>query len=86
MIAAILSVIWPYLLAGIGAVAAAFGIYTKGRSDAKAKADAKNLKRAVEAKDEQLEMRREADEADRRARALSDEEARKEAERWASKR
>ena len=86
MIAAILSVIWPYLLAGIGAVAAAFGIYTKCRSDAKAKADAKNLKRAVEAKEEQLKMRREADEAERRARALSDEEARKEAERWASKR
>jgi outer membrane murein-binding lipoprotein Lpp len=83
MISAILSTLWPYLLAGIGALAAVFGIYTKGRSDAKAKAEAKILKRTIAAKDEQLEMHREATAAERQAAAMTEANARREAEKWA---
>lgn len=83
MIAALLSSLWPYLLAGAGAMAAAFGIYAKGRSDAKAKAETKSLKRTVAAKDEQLEMNREATKAERDAAALSEAKAREEAAKWA---
>lgn len=83
MIAALFSALWPYLLAGAGAIATVFGIYAKGRSDAKAKAETKSLKRTVAAKDEQLEMNREATEAERQAAALSEAKAREEALRWA---
>lgn len=86
MIAAILSVIWPYLAAAGAGIAALVAAYFKVSSDATAKERAKAAQRTIAAKEEQLKMRREADEAERRARALSDEEARKEAERWASKR
>ena len=83
MIAAILSTLWPYLLAGVGALAAVFGVYTKGRSDAKAKAESAILKRTIAAKEEQLEMHREATAAERQAAAMTEENARREAERWA---
>lgn len=86
MIAAILASIWPYLAAAGAVFGALATAYLKGRGEGEAKEKAKTAQRTIAAKEEQLKMRREADEAERRAMALSDEEARKEAERWASRR
>ena len=44
MIAALIGDIWPYVIAAIGAGAGLFGIYAKGRSDAKAKVRNEALK------------------------------------------
>jgi len=86
MIAAILANVWPYLAAGGAALVALVVAYFKIGSDATAKERAKTAQRTIAAKDEQLEMYREATKAERDAAALSDEEAMKEAERWASRR
>lgn len=81
-----LSKIWGWIrTAAIAIAAAAFwaGIaYLKGRGDGKAKAENKSLKRDVAARDEQLEMHREADAFEREVAAMTDEQARKEAKRW----
>ncbi len=70
----------------IAALAGAVVLYFKGRSDGAAKAENKSLKGKVAAKEEQLEMHREANEAELQAGALTDEEARKEAMKWSRQR
>jgi hypothetical protein len=39
---------WPYIIAGLGALATAAGLYFKGRSDAKGKAIVADIKQANE--------------------------------------
>ena len=83
MISAILSRVWLYLAAAGAGIAALVAAYLKISSDATAKERAKTAQRTIAAKDEQLEMHREATKAERDAAALSDEQARKEAMKWA---
>ena len=45
-LSSIIAPFWPYILAAVGAIAGALGIYAKGRSDAKAKAENADLKNA----------------------------------------
>jgi len=72
------------LIAGlVAALVGAVALYIKGRSDGAAKAENKSLKDQVASKDEQLEMHREANAAEREAAGMSDDEARKEAMKWA---
>ncbi|HWK14653.1 MAG TPA: hypothetical protein VNS02_09680 [Rhizobiaceae bacterium] len=72
------------LIAGIvAALVGAAVLYVKGRSDGAAKAANKSLKDKLASKEEQLEMHREANDAEREAAGLSDEAARKEALKWA---
>lgn len=82
MFAVIMRKVWPYL-AAIGAVFGALATaYLKGRGEGVADEKAKAARREIEARDEQLEMYREATAAERAAAALSDEAARKEAMKW----
>lgn len=83
MIAALVSQLWPYLITAGAAIAAVVAAYFKIGSDAKAKERIKAAKREIAAKEEQLEMYREATKAERDAAALSDATAREEALRWA---
>jgi uncharacterized membrane protein YqjE len=84
---AILVVVWRVLgskatLAAL-AVLGALGAYRSGR---KARESEEATRRAVEklrGTEEHLEMQRESTEADRQARDLPDEEARREAMKWA---
>lgn len=46
ILSSIIASLWPYILAGLGAIATAFGIYAKGRADAKAKAETADLRNA----------------------------------------
>lgn len=74
------------LFAGlIAAVVAALGLYFKGRGDGAAKAENKALRGQVAAKEEQLEMNREATDAEKSVKALSDEESMKEALKWSKR-
>ncbi len=83
MFAAIMRRVWPYL-AAVGAVFGALAAaYLKGRGEGAAKEQAKTAQREIAARDEQLEMYREATEAERAAAAMTDEQARKEAMQWA---
>jgi len=85
MFAAIMRRVWPYL-AAIGAVFGALATaYLKGRGEGAAKEKAKTAQRTIAAKDEQLEMHREATKAERDAAALSEAKAREEALRWAKR-
>lgn len=80
-----LSALWPYLVAaGVGAGALVLA-YLKGDSARAAKEKAKTAQRTIAAKDEQLEMHREATKAERDAAALSEAKAREEALRWAKR-
>lgn len=83
LLLSVLSALWPYLVAAGAVVGALATAYLKGRGEGVAKEKAKAAKRESAAKDEQLEMHREATEAAREAAALSDEQARKEAMQWA---
>lgn len=83
MISALISTLWPYLLGGLAALAGAAGLYLKGRGDGAARAETGSLKKTIAAKDEQLEMHREATKAERDAAALSEAKAREEAMKWA---
>lgn len=74
--------IFGWLLAALAAVAT---FYVKGRSDGSAKAENKALRQTIKAKDEQLEMHREATQDERDAAALSDDQARKEAMKWSNR-
>jgi outer membrane murein-binding lipoprotein Lpp len=85
LLAAIFSKFGGIIFAVIGALAAAAGMYIKGRGDGAAKAEKKSLKATIAEKDEQLEMHREATAAEREAVRMSEDNARKEASRWASK-
>jgi len=72
------------LIAGLlAALVGAVALYFKGRRDGAAKAENKSLKDQVTSKEEQLEMHREANAAEREAAGMSDDEARKEAMKWA---
>lgn len=85
MISALLSQFAPYLIglaALLGGLATA---YFKGRGDGSAKAETKSLRKEIDARDEQLEMHREATKAERDAAAMSDQKAREEALRWAKR-
>ena len=83
MISALFSRVWLYLAAAGAGIAALVAAYLKIRSDAAAKERAKAAQRTIAAKDEQLEMHREATKAERDAAALSEAKAREEALRWA---
>ena len=82
MITALFSAIWPYLVAAGAGAGALILAYLKGNSSGAAKEKANAAKRDIAARDEQLEMHREATEAERAAAALSDEAAREEAMKW----
>lgn len=47
MIAALITAFWPYIAGAVAFVAGVLGLYAKGRSDAKAKAVAKDAKDAL---------------------------------------
>lgn len=74
-----------WLLAAVGGIATVVFAYLKGSSNGAAKAENKSLKQSLASKDEQLEMHREATAAELEAARLSDEAARKEAEKWAKR-
>lgn len=75
--------LWPYLAAAGAALSVLAGAYLRGRSDARAKADFRDAKREAAAREERLEMHREATEIERKVGEMTDEEARKEATKWA---
>jgi len=85
MIAAILSQIGPYLIGLLALVGGAVVAYFKGRGDGAAKAEATALKKDVAARDDLLEMHREATQAERDVAALNDKKAREEAMLWAKR-
>lgn len=83
MIARIFSKIKGWL-AIAGAVLSAIGIaYLRGRHSGKQEANTDSLKRDVAARDQQLEMNREATKFERDAAAMTDEQAKAEAKAWA---
>ena len=57
MIAALLAEFWPYIAGLLGIIAGALGLYAKGRSDAKAKAETRDMR-------EHIATREKIDEAD----------------------
>ena len=57
MIAALLADLWPYIAGLLGVIAGAAGLYAKGRSDAKAKAETRDMR-------EHIATREKIDEAD----------------------
>lgn len=81
IITALLADLWPYIVAGIGGLL----LILQQRRAGAAKERQKQAGRDIKAKDELLEMHREADEAERDAARLSDEEARRRALEWARK-
>jgi len=48
MIAALLAEIWPYIAGLLGIIAGALGLYAKGRGDAKANADTRDMRGNIE--------------------------------------
>lgn len=77
--------VWPYIAAFGAAIAAFAAVYLRGRSDAKAKADLANARRDAAAREERLEMHREATEIERKVAGQTEDEARKEAMKWAKR-
>lgn len=77
----LLPTIWPYLVAGLGGLAALFFARRSGVKAERAKQDKARLRAAQE----RLEMDREATAFEREAAALSDEQAKKEGMAWARK-
>jgi outer membrane murein-binding lipoprotein Lpp len=67
------------------AFAASVAIFMKGRSSGKSSMEKAVAKRDAKAKEERLEMNREASEIEKENARLSMEEAKKKAERWANK-
>ena len=51
MIAALLADLWPYIAGLLGIIAGALGLYAKGRSDAKAKAETATLRDTAKRED-----------------------------------
>lgn len=85
----VLFLAWRYLgfrgmLAAAGAIGAAF-LYRTGLKRGSAAERAKQAERDRKAREERLEMHREATDAEREAAAMTDEEARKEAMKWSRK-
>lgn len=89
MIAALIELITgslgPYLLGLVGVIGGAAVAYFKGRSDAKAKSDNAVLRSSVAAKDEQLEMHREASQEEIRVAAMTAAAKKKEARTWSDR-
>lgn len=82
MSALLLETLWSYL-AGFGAtIVALAAAYLGGRKAGAAKAETTSLKKEAAAKDELLEMHREADAQELEAARMSEEQARKEAMTW----
>lgn len=81
LLTAILSQFWPYIAAGFGVLAL---IFQQRRAGAKSER-AKQAKRDRAAVNEQLEMHREATQAERDAAALADDRARQEAAKWSKR-
>lgn len=75
--------LWPYLLAVLVAIMG--GAYGLGRKDGNTKATNVALKKEAAAKDEILEMHREATKAELEVARMSHEESLKEAKQWAEK-
>lgn len=72
----------PTVLAILAGIAAVFGWGWKQRRAGRAEGEAKLVKARQKAAEELHEMDREATEAERKAAAMSDNEARKEALKW----
>lgn len=51
MIAALLGDLWPYLIAALAALAGGAGLYLKGGSNAKAKAETRDLRGNIETRE-----------------------------------
>lgn len=83
MIQAIFGRIWGYVIAAGSFLAVLLGIYLKGRSDANTTARMERMKREAKANEDRLEMHREATEIERKVAGMTDEEARREADKWA---
>lgn len=75
---ALLLQFWPYIA---GAIAAAFAAWKLRQSGVNAER-ARQAKEKVAAAEDRLEMDREATDIERRVNGMSDDEARKEADRW----
>lgn len=78
---ALIEQLWPYLLAGVMALAGLWTAYRKGSAREKAKQAAKELAAAQD----RLEMDREATAAERQAAGMTDDQARAEATKWAKR-
>ncbi len=76
---ALLLKFWPYIA---GAIVAAFSAWKLRQSGVNSER-ARQAKEKVAAAEDRLEMDREATEIERRVTGMSDDEARKEADRWA---
>lgn len=83
MISLLWGKLWGYVVAAGAFLSVLGGIYLKGRSDAASRARAREMEREAKAREERLEMHREATDAERRATGMTDDEAKKEADRWA---
>lgn len=75
----------PTLLAVMGGVLAALIAFFTGNSRGARRQERKQVAEKLVAAEDRLEMDREATEAERKARDLSDAEAAKEAQRWAKR-
>lgn len=73
------------LIAAGGAVVALLLAYIKGGADTAKKEKAKRAADKLQAAEDRLEMDREASDAERKAASMSDDEARREAMKWARK-
>jgi outer membrane murein-binding lipoprotein Lpp len=83
MISAILSS--PVIVALLGGFVAAVAAYLRGRVAGKKLQEAKQTAEKLRAAEDRLEMDREATAEERKASAMSDDEARREAMRWAKR-
>ncbi len=51
MIAALMAELWPYLITAMAALAGGVGLYLKGGSNAKAKAETRDLREHIETRE-----------------------------------
>lgn len=72
---------WPYIAAAGAALIAFWRVYAMGQNSVKAK----QAKKELAAAKDRLEMDREATAAERQATGMTDDAARKEAEKWAKR-
>lgn len=79
---ALIETFGPYLVMAFAALAAVVTSYFRGRVDGATKAANVALKKDAAAKDELLEMHREADAQELEAARMAEEQARKEAMTW----
>jgi len=77
MIAWILAEGWPYIVAFLGVIAGAFGLYTKGRSTEKAKQESRDLRGHIETRERMDEADIVGDDPDAARLWLSERDANK---------